>query len=70
MSFVDGVRDGFEEDEAEAGGLVFGGVEVAAEFVGGGPEGDFKAKRRAVRRAFLFGGFVVFHRLAVCWACW
>ncbi len=34
----EGVRDVFEEDQAEHGVLVNGGVEVGPQLVGGGPE--------------------------------
>ena len=37
----EGVGDVFDEDEAEHQVLVFGGVHVGAQLVGGGPEGFF-----------------------------
>ena len=42
--FLEGVGDVFQEDEAEDDVFVFGGVEVAAEFVGSGPKRGFEAE--------------------------
>lgn len=36
------IRNVFQEDQAQHDVLVFGGVHVGAEFVGGGPEGAFE----------------------------
>jgi hypothetical protein len=44
MFLLEGIRDVFQEDQAENDVLIFGGIEVAAELVGGGPKGGFKAE--------------------------
>ena len=46
--FREGVGDVFQEDEAEDDVFVFGGVEVNAEFVGGGPQRRLEAESGAV----------------------
>ena len=45
--FLEGVGDVFEEDQPEDDMLVFGGIQVAAEFIRGGPEGGFEAEGAA-----------------------
>ena len=44
MLFLERVGDVFQEDEAEDDVFIFGSVEVAAKFVGGGPKRGFKAE--------------------------
>ncbi len=58
MPLLKGVRNVFEEDETEHDMLILGRIHVVAHFVGGCPEGCFKAKRSAVairRRGLLCG---------------
>ena len=48
--FLEGVGDVFQEDQAEADVLVFGGVHVPAHLVGGGPKLGFEVEGGAVGR--------------------
>ena len=48
VAFFEGVGDVLEEDEPEDDVLVFGGVHVAAELVGGSPEDGFDILGRGV----------------------
>ena len=71
MPFLEGVGDVLKEDEAEDNVLVDGGVHVAPELVGGGPERSLEAEVRSVAgrrlRSLLFGfrGRLSLCRLAV-----
>ena len=60
--FREGVGDEFQEDEAKDNVFVFGGVEVAAQLVSGGPKGGFEAEVRAGGLVLL----VAFH----AWHLW
>jgi hypothetical protein len=61
MALLEGVGNVFEEDEAEDDVLVVGGVHVAAELVGGLPEGLLEAEVGAV-----FGGLLFVFFCAPC----
>jgi hypothetical protein len=65
---LEGVGNVFEEDQAEDNVFVVGGVEVAAELVGSGPEGGFKTEV-ALAVAILVGLFVGSWRLRCLTGC-
>ncbi len=59
VEFLEGIGDVFEEDQAEDNVLVFGGVHVSTEQIGGRPEGLFEAEVGGgiVGLGFVSGGF-------------
>ena len=52
VEFLEGVRNVFEEDQAQHHMLVLGGVHMAAQLVGGAPEHFFNPGCRGGARCF------------------